>query len=82
MKQCVDSLSPELDGCICLTAANADSLFSNMTEEKFSQVYKATVDVMAAFIEAVGDIEKLDHLVMFSTVSALFGNAGQSNYSA
>ncbi|KAK0454752.1 hypothetical protein EV421DRAFT_1896666 [Armillaria borealis] len=71
---------PELGGCFLLTAYISDHMFLNMNEEDFYNVRKATSDVLEAFLNTV-DTTILDFLVVFSSVSALFGNPGQANYS-
>ncbi|KAK0504545.1 putative polyketide synthase [Armillaria luteobubalina] len=71
---------PELGGCFILTAYISDRMFLNMSEEDFYNVRRATSDVLEAFLNTV-DPTTLDFLVVFSSVSALFGNPGQANYS-
>ncbi|KAK0195634.1 putative polyketide synthase [Armillaria mellea] len=71
---------PELGGCFILTAYISDRIFLNTSEEDFYNVRRATSDVLQAFLNTV-DTTILDFLVVFSSVSALFGNPGQANYS-
>ncbi|PBK91716.1 hypothetical protein ARMGADRAFT_1166511 [Armillaria gallica] len=71
---------PELGGCFLLTAYISDHMFLNMSKEDFYNVRQATSDVLEAFLNTV-DSTILDFLVVFSSVSALFGNPGQANYS-
>lgn len=64
-----------------MTTSITDGLFLNLTEQDFQSVRKATTGVLDA-LENCLKIEDLEFLVGFSSVSATFGNAGQSNYSS
>jgi NADPH:quinone reductase-like Zn-dependent oxidoreductase/thioesterase domain-containing protein/short-subunit dehydrogenase/acyl carrier protein len=58
-----------------------DGLLSQLTEERFARVMAPKV-IGAWNLHAATARLKLDHFVMFSSVSALLGTAGQANYAA
>ena len=60
-----------------------DTLFKNMSVEKWDAVNKSKVDALVNLEAALSERtnEQLDAFVAFSSVSSLFGNVGQSNYS-
>ncbi|KAJ5579714.1 uncharacterized protein N7459_005699, partial [Penicillium hispanicum] len=58
-----------------------DSLFSRMTASKMQEIIGPKVDGANHLEDAFHD-DKLDFFVMFSSVSSVIGNAGQSLYAA
>jgi len=71
----------QIGGCIVLSAVLADGLFRHLTEKDFSTVFAAKIGVLEALEEAV-DLELLDFIVSFTSVSGLIGFGGQTNYGA
>ena len=58
-----------------------DRLIVDKTREQFDRVYDTKVVGLRNLLHAL-DTSMLKHLVMFSSVSARFGNRGQADYSA
>ncbi|HWU07869.1 MAG TPA: SDR family NAD(P)-dependent oxidoreductase, partial [Streptomyces sp.] len=57
----------------------ADKLIADKTDEQFEQVMATKVGGMRALLAAT-EGDPLDTIVLFSSVAAVFGNAGQSDY--
>ena len=57
----------------------ADKLIADKTDEQFDQVLATKVGGMRALLAATAG-DPLDTIVLFSSVAAVFGNAGQSDY--
>ncbi|TKA01725.1 type I polyketide synthase [Actinacidiphila oryziradicis] len=57
----------------------ADKLIADKTDEQFDQVLATKVGGMRALLAATAG-DPLDVIVLFSSVAAVFGNAGQSDY--
>jgi len=57
----------------------ADKLIENKTEEDFNLVVGTKVKGLRSVINCI-DPQKLDFLVLFSSVAGLFGNMGQADY--
>jgi NAD(P)-dependent dehydrogenase (short-subunit alcohol dehydrogenase family) len=57
----------------------ADKLIENKTEADFERVYSAKVDGLENLLAVVPD-ERLEYLVMFSSVAGFYGNIGQADY--
>lgn len=57
----------------------ADKLIADKTDEQFDQVLDTKVGGMRALLAATAG-DPLDMIVLFSSVAAVFGNAGQSDY--
>ncbi|KAI0749993.1 ketoacyl-synt-domain-containing protein [Daedaleopsis nitida] len=70
-----------LGGCMLLSGLLRDGLFTTQTREVFDSVFSPKVDALRSLEEAI-EISSLDFVVSFSSVSALFGNPGQTNYAA
>ncbi len=75
----IDGLSRPLAGCMLLAAVLNDRSFAAQTRETFETPLPAKVKAFGA-IEHAFDLDTLDFLVTFSSVSGTFGNAGQTNY--
>ncbi|KAJ3513618.1 hypothetical protein NLJ89_g2846 [Agrocybe chaxingu] len=80
MKTFMDDLGP-VGGCIILTAVLLDGIFRHLNEERFSRVFHAKIGVLDTLKQSV-DVERLDFLVSFTSVSGLIGFGGQTNYGA
>jgi acyl transferase domain-containing protein len=57
----------------------ADKLIEKKTEQDFEKVYNAKVQGLENLLAAV-NLEKLEHLVLFSSVTGFYGNIGQTDY--
>ena len=75
------SCTVPIDGFFIMTAANVDGTFMNLTGNDFNIVRTATYGVVAA-LEKAFDLTQLRFCVMLSSVSGVFGNGGQTNYSS
>jgi acyl transferase domain-containing protein/acyl carrier protein len=73
--------APPLRGIYHAAAALDDGLLSEMGETQFARAMGAKACGARLLHHASRDLE-LDHFVLFSSVSALIGNAGQGNYAA
>ena len=79
--QLVQSLEKPLGGAILMTMVLSDGLLANQTEAGFKKVMDAKWGALSTF-NGVRPIKDLDFFVSFSSVTSVFGNAGQSNYAA
>ena len=75
----IHGISHPLAGCMLLAAVLNDRSFAAQTCETFEAPLPPKVDAFEA-IEHAYDLDTLDFLVTFSSVSGTFGNAGQTNY--
>ncbi|WP_216906945.1 type I polyketide synthase [Nocardia noduli] len=57
----------------------ADSMITAKSEESIDRVVRPKIGGLAAVLAAVGELR---HLILFTSVAGLFGNAGQSDYAA
>ncbi|KAI0737718.1 hypothetical protein C8Q80DRAFT_1222755 [Daedaleopsis nitida] len=81
MAALVRGITRPLGGCFLLSAVLSDGMFQSHTAETFERAFTPKVQAFHALQRAV-DLESLDFFVTFSSVSGLFGNAGQTSYSA
>ncbi|OJA18266.1 hypothetical protein AZE42_05820 [Rhizopogon vesiculosus] len=81
MRALVQGLQSPLGGCMLLSMVLADGFFSGLSAENFNAPFNAKIGAFDALSNVI-DMKKLDFLISFSSVSALFGNAGQTNYAA
>jgi hypothetical protein len=81
MKAMVQRLQNPLGGCMLLSVVLADGLFSGLSTENFNTPFGPKIGAFDVLCH-ITDTNKLDFLISFSSVSALFGNAGQTNYAA
>jgi len=79
MRRLIDSVKEPLGGCFLMTLVLSDGLFTSQTEESIRRVVKAKWDSLTT-LDTVAPIQTLDFCVSFSSVSALVGYYGQSNY--
>ncbi len=57
----------------------ADKLIEKKTEQDFEKVYNAKVQGLENLLSCV-NINQIQHLVLFSSVTGFYGNIGQSDY--
>jgi len=79
MRRLIDDVKEPLGGCFLMTLVLSDGLFTSQTEDSIRRVVDAKWGVLKT-LDTVAPIQTLDFCVSFSSVSALFGNPGQSNY--
>lgn len=79
MSSLIGGLGLPLGGCMLLALVLADRSFASQTRETFDTPF---IPKTGAFqvLENVVSLETLDFLITFSSVSGMFGNAGQTNY--
>lgn len=75
----IKSLQKPLGGCFLMSLVLSDKAFINQTEDDFERVFEAKTVALQNLVRST-DMTSLDFLVSFSSVAALFGSAGQSNY--
>ena len=66
---------------LLMTVFLNDRTFTAHTQETFESTFPAKVQAFRV-LEEVLDINNLEFLVAFSSISGMFGNPGQTNYSA
>ncbi|TFK49005.1 polyketide synthase [Heliocybe sulcata] len=81
VRRVVQGLNKPLGGCMILSAALIDRTFTAQTAETFEAPFPPKVGAFQVLEQAI-DVERLDFLVTVSSVSAMFGNAGQTNYAS
>lgn len=69
-----------IDGVIHAAGILEDKLFSDKTWESFENVYNTKVNPLQVIVDEL--LGELKLLVMFSSVSAAYGNRGQCDYAA
>ncbi|KAG1766333.1 hypothetical protein EV702DRAFT_1150480 [Suillus placidus] len=81
MKALVQELQSPLGGCMLLSMVLADGFFSGLSAKNFNTPFGPKIGAFEVLCNTIDTI-KLDFFISFSSVSALFGNAGQTNYAA
>jgi len=79
MRRLINCVGEPLGGCFLMTLVLSDGLFSSQTEDSVRRVVNAKWNALKT-LEKIAPIQTLDFCVSFSSVSALVGNLGQSNY--
>jgi hypothetical protein len=75
----IKSLKKPIGGCFLMSLVLSDKSFTNQTDDDFEKVFEAKTAAFQNLAHSV-DISSFDFFVSFSSVAALFGSAGQSNY--
>lgn len=75
----IASLQKPIGGCFLMSLVLSDKSFSNQTADDFEKVFDAKTSAFRNLARCT-DISSFDFFVSFSSVAALFGSAGQSNY--
>ena len=81
MADLLHSIEPPLAGCMLLAGMLDNHMFALQTPEQFERVFIPKVGSFHALESAI-DISSLDFLVGTGSVVGVFGNGGQTNYSA
>lgn len=81
MRTLLESIEEPLGGCFLLSAVLEDRLFALHTNKTFEVVFPPKVNAFRT-LEKVVDLNTLDFVVTFSSVSGMFGNPGQTSYAA
>ena len=79
MANLLRSIDPKPAGCLILTSSSIDRSYSLLSQDDFAQSHASKSGVFENLRRFV-ELRELDFMVIFSSVSALFGNAGQTNY--
>jgi hypothetical protein len=79
MQILLNELDLPIAGCVLTSAIQADSLFLNQTEINFQLPFVPKIDAFRA-IESTVSIPCLDFFISITSI-AVFGVAGQTNYS-
>lgn len=77
----VKSLQKPIGGCFLMTMVLSDKSFTNQTKEDFEKVFASKTTAFRN-LERATSLDALDFFVSFSSVAALFGSPGQSNYAS
>lgn len=80
-RKLIDTLAVPVAGCMLLAAVLEDKPFDTQTQESFSRVFASKIGAYNALNQAL-DVSKLDFLIGFTSISGMFGNAGQTNYAS
>lgn len=64
-----------------MTMVLSDKSFTNQTKEDFEKVFASKTTAFRN-LEQATSLDALDFFVSFSSVAALFGSPGQSNYAS
>ncbi|SFJ44721.1 mycocerosic acid synthase/phthiocerol/phenolphthiocerol synthesis type-I polyketide synthase C [Amycolatopsis sacchari] len=80
-RRLVDAAGPGLRGVLHTAVVLDDTPLAGLTADKLARVWHPKVTGVANLHEAVGD-HVLDWFVVFSSMTAMLGNAGQANYAA
>lgn len=75
------STTAPVGGCFVLALVLKDGLFSRQTQETFHAVSDLKLDLLKA-CELAFDLRSLEFFVTLSSLLAVVGNPGQSNYTA
>lgn len=78
-QQLIDGIKEPLGGCFLMPLVLSDGLFANQTEDSIHRVVSPKWDSLNV-LDAIVPIQTLDFCVSFSSIGALFGLGGQSNY--
>lgn len=68
-----------IGGCFLMPLVLHDALFLQQTQDTFDLVRRSKVEAFDV-LSSLCDVKALDFFVAFSSITALWGNVGQSNY--
>ena len=81
MTALVKGITRPLGGCVLLAATIVDEMFVSHSQESFELCFPSKIQAFHT-LESIVDLASLDFLITFSSVSSVFGNPGQTSYSA
>ncbi|PWN39310.1 hypothetical protein IE81DRAFT_369188 [Ceraceosorus guamensis] len=84
MRSAISSITSEgitIGGVVVMPVVLNDALFESQTSESFQNMFKIKLRPLLN-LEKICDLGKVDFVAFFSSVAALIGNPGQSNYVA
>jgi len=81
VKRCISNLKRPLKGVFHLAGVLDDQLLKDLPAESIRCVFSPKAQGALNLHNATADME-LDHFVLFSSIASVFGNLGQTNYSA
>jgi hypothetical protein len=79
MGSAIKALQGPIGGCMMLSMLLSDRLFARHSEASYRSSFPAKLGALEV-IEKVVAVPQLEFLIAFSSVTALLGNAGQTNY--
>jgi NAD(P)-dependent dehydrogenase (short-subunit alcohol dehydrogenase family) len=79
LRSALEPVSDQVTGILHGAGALADRLIESKTNDDFERVVATKVDGLANLLTCV-PVGQLRHLVLFSSVAALYGNPGQADY--
>ena len=79
MRSFAQKLTSPIGGCFLMILHLIDGLFMAQTEDTFRTVARSKLRVFQVFA-SVFDMDSLDFFISFSSMMAVTGNIGQSNY--
>jgi hypothetical protein len=79
MSAMLQDVKQPIGGCMLMAVTLIDRLFSRQDAASFDAVFAPKVGAMEVLRQSL-DISSLDWVISFSSVSAFFGNAGQTSY--
>src|SRR5258708_18374875 len=80
--QDIDERWERIDGVIHGAGVLEDKVLADKTPESFTRVFRTKVEGARALVAALEGRRKLGFLVLFGSVSGVFGNPGQVDYAA
>ena len=78
----IDDRWERIDGVVHGAGVLEDKMLVDKTPESFARVFRTKVDGARALVAALDGRPELRFLVLFGSVSGVFGNPGQADYSA
>ncbi|HTC80766.1 MAG TPA: SDR family NAD(P)-dependent oxidoreductase, partial [Acidimicrobiia bacterium] len=78
----IDDRWERIDGVVHGAGVLEDKMLADKTPESFARVFRTKVDGARALVAALDGRPELRFLVLFGSVSGVFGNPGQADYSA
>nr|WP_269781569.1 type I polyketide synthase [Nocardia bovistercoris] len=79
VRAALEPVRESITGVVHGAGVLADSMITAKTEESIARVLEPKIGGLIAVLAALGDLR---HLILFTSVAGLFGNAGQADYAA
>ncbi|EPQ52402.1 polyketide synthase, partial [Gloeophyllum trabeum ATCC 11539] len=74
-------IGENLGGCMLLSGILEDRTFALQTEDTFERPFPPKINAFLTLQETM-PVHEMDFVIVFSSVVAVFGNAGQTNYTS